>query len=414
VLRTSGILTIRWLRKPWAMVLVVVSLIAAYRPSEAARPEDPNALLPGENEQGFVSLFNGRDLAGWVMDRTDTESFVVNDGVIQCTGKGDYETILRTQQMYENFELRLEYMTPGWCEGGVLFHVPPVGRATRMGIKVQIYHQVGVKPEPTVAGSIFGVLAPPKDMAKPAKQWNDLRVLMDWPRLRVELNGELLHDVNVEKIEDLKYRERTGYIALQDLGSKPSFRRIRIRTLPAKDKWESLFNGRDFTGWHEADKARWEVKDGVIHASNGTGYQISDKKYKDFELKATIRTSPRSNGGIFFRWRREETKDKDRGYEAQVRNSPDASHPTGSLYEIERAREDEIAHENEWFVMHIIARGPHIVIRVDGKTVSEVNNPQKLQAGSIALQMHSLNSWVEFKDIKIRELPPEGSAPSAR
>lgn len=413
-MRKDRILKARSLRNPWAAALAVLCLLAATRFSGAARSDDPNALLPGEKEQGFVSLFNGRDLSGWTIDRSEVKSFVVSDGAIQCTGAGDYETILRTEQMYENFELHLEYMTPGWCEGGVLFHVSPVGRATRMGAKIQIYHKVGEKTEPTVTGSIFGVLAPPKDMAKPAKQWNDLRVLMDWPRLRVELNGEMLHDVNVDKIEDLKYRERTGYIALQDIGSRPSFRRIRIRTLAPKDKWESMFNGRDFTGWREADKSGWEVNDGVIHASNGTGYQISDKQYKDFELKATIRTSPRSNGGIFFRWRREETKDKDRGYEAQIRNSPDASHPTGSLYEIERARDDEIAHENEWFLMHIIAQGPHIVIRVDGKTVSEVRDATKLEAGHIALQMHSQNSWVEFKDIKIRELPPEGSVPSTR
>ena len=168
-----------------------------------------------------------------------------------------------------------------------------------------------------------------------------------------------------------------------------------------------LFNGRDFTGWHAADDARWEIRDGAMHGSNGTGYQISDKKWKDFELKLTIRTSPRSNGGVFFRWNRQNPKDNEgRGYESQVRNSPDASHPTGSLYEIERARDDQIAQEGKWFVMHIIAQGPNIVIRVDGKTVSEVHDAKKTGAGSIALQMHSMNSWVEYKDIKIKNLSP--------
>jgi len=386
-----------------AVVAAVCLIGSAAR--AATGSDDPNALLAGETEQGFVPLFNGRNLDGWAIDRSDVQSFAVRQGILECLGTGDYETILRTTRMYENFELRLEYTTPGWCEGGVLFHVPPVGRATRMGTKIQIYHQVGVKPEATVAGSVFGVLAPAKDMAKPAKQWNDLRILMDWPRLRVELNGALLHDVNVDQIADLKYRERTGYIALQDIGSKPAFRRIRIRALPPKDKWESLFNGRDFSGWREADEARWEIRDGAMHGSDGTGYQISDRKFKDFELKLTIRTSPRSNGGVFFRWNRRNPKDNEsRGYESQVRNSPDASHPTGSLYEIERARDDQIAPEGKWFVMHIIAQGPHIMIRVDGKTVSEVRDTTKTGAGSIALQMHSMNSWVEYKDIKVKDL----------
>lgn len=397
-----------------ALVLVHLATIAAPRVTEGARPDDPNALLAGEKEAGFVPLFNGRNLEGWVVDRTDVRDvplFVVRNGTIYCTGRGDYETILRTTKMYENFELRLEYMTPGWCEGGVLFHVPPVGRAIRMGFKIQIYHRVGAKDEPTVAGSIFGVLAPKKDMAKPRGKWNDLRILMDWPRLRVELNGERIHDINVEKYEQLKWRERRGYIALQGVGSRPSFRRIRIRQLPSKDKWESLFNGRDFTGWHIVGRSRWQVRDGVIHATGATGYLISDRKFQDFELKATVRTSRRANGGIFFRWRREETGD--RGYEAQIRNSPDCSHPTGSLYEIERARDDEIAHDYQWYVMHIIAKGPHIVIRVDGKTTAEIFDAKKIWPGSIALQMHSNNSWVEWKDIKIKPLSPPAKETAA-
>ncbi|MBM3334688.1 DUF1080 domain-containing protein [Candidatus Sumerlaeota bacterium] len=392
----------------WLTALLAVAVLVPGGQLQAAvQTGDPNALLPGEANQGFVSLFNGRNLDGWVIDRCTTESFVVRDGIIECSGAGDFETILRTTDMFENFELRLEYMTGSWCESGVVIHVPPVGRATTMGTKVQIYHQVGVKPEPTIAGSIFGVITSPKDMAKPARQWNDMRILMDWPRLRVELNGEQLHDINVENYEALKYRERKGFVALQDLGSRIAFRRIRLRRLPDKDKWESLFNGRDFTGWHEADSAKWDVHDGAIRGFGSTGYMITDKKYKDFELKATVRTSPRANAGIFFRWNRETTKDKDRGYEIQIRNSLDSTHPTGSLYEVERAYDDQIATDGKWFVMHIIARGPHIISRVDGKTVSEVKDAKKVGPGHIALQMHMRNAWCEFKDIKIKDLSPE-------
>jgi len=387
-------------------------LAAFVSAGSAAVFSDPNALLPGEKEQGFVPLFNGKNLDGWVMDRTLANSFSVRNGTIYCDGSGDFFTLLRTAKMYENFELRLEYMTPGWCESGVLFHVPPIGRATRMGFKIQIYHRVGAKKEPTIAGSIFGVLAPPVDMANPSRRWNDLRILMDWPRLQVDLNGKRIHDLDVEKVEALRYRERTGYIALQDIGARVYFRRIRIRTLPSKDKWESLFNGRDFSGWHIADHAHWEVRNGVIHASNGSGYLITDRKFQDFELKAAVRTSYRANGGIFFRWNREKTGD--RGYEAQIRNSPDAAHPTGSLYEVERARDDDIVRDYEWFAMHIVAKGPHIIIFVNGKKTAEIFDAKKVWPGSIALQMHRGNAWVDFKDIKIKDLSPKASASGDR
>jgi hypothetical protein len=374
----------------------------------AAPADDGNSLLPGEPQGGFVSIFNSRTLDGWVHDHAKAQSFSVAGGTIACSGAGDYETILRTTKPYENFELRLEYMLPtSWSESGILFHVPEIGRATRMGFKIATYHHVGEKDEPTIAGSIFGVKAPARDMSKKMKEWNDVRIVMDWPSLKVRFNGELIHDINVEDYEDLKYRERAGFFAFQDIGSRIQFRRLRVKELPAKDKWTPLFNGKDFTGWRELDKCKWEIRPGgIIHAEGATGYQATDKKYQDFEIKATVRNSARANGGIFCRWTRED--DKDRGFEIQIRNSPDASHPTGSIYEIERARDDEITGDNEWYVMHIIVKGPVIISRLDGKTVAEIDNFKKLVPGRIALQMHSNNSWVEWKDIMIKELKGGG------
>lgn len=450
---------------------------------------DPNALLSGEEDEGFVSIFDGKTLKGWTIDRSARPmSFTVRNNAIFCTGGADYEALLRTEKMYENFDLRLEYQVPGWSESGVLFHVPPVGRATRMGVKIQIYHRIGDgHHEPNFSGSIFGVRSPEKDLAKGSNDWQTMRILMDWPTLKVWLNGELIHDLNCDEIEALKYRERSGYIALQDIQSDCFFRRIRIRELPSKEKWEVLFNGKDFTGWHEADHAQWDVRmpvsgervwacpdhpdnrllefdkcpvcqkdmtvvpagnvwtcamhpqirqpksgkcpicsmnlvpvsttedaakvkplagkiaPGVIHAEKSTGYLITDKRYKDFELRMVIRESPNANGGVFFRWTRED-KGGDRGYEIQIRNSPDASHPTGSIYKYDRAWDDEIVKGSEWYVMKIIAVGPHIQVWIDGKKVSEIKDAEITNAGQISLQMHSNNSWVEWKDIRVKDL----------
>ena len=474
-------ITLATLLLPYALVFTAYTACAAI-----GIGDDPNALLSGEKEEGFASLFNGKDLDGWVLDRTVRDGcFEVRKNLLYCTGAGDYEALLRTGKMYENFDLRLEYQTPGWTEGGVLFHVPPIGRAARLGVKLQIYHRIGEDLEPNFSGSIFGVRSPEKDLAQGSNDWQTLRILVDWPSLKVWLNGERIHDLDCEAIEALRYRERTGYIALQDIKSDLSFRRIRIRELPPKDHWVTLFNGKDLTGWREADQAQWDVRmpaleepvwtctkhpkfrlhefarcpyctanlvpataatlpptpppgptaalgsktrfgaaakpgaplmlgpqplpgtiaAGVIHAEKSTGYLITDKKYQDFELKTIIRESPGANGGIFFRWTREE--DKDRGYEIQLRNSPDSSHPTGSIYKYDRCTDDEIVKGSEWYQMNIIAQGPHLQVWIDGKKVSEIRDAKKKVPGHVALQMHSNDSWVEWRDIKIKELSGE-------
>lgn len=56
---------------------------------------------------GFVSLFNGRDLTGWVNVNTAPETWTIKDGVVSCTGAPIGE--LRTERMYQNFVLELEW-----------------------------------------------------------------------------------------------------------------------------------------------------------------------------------------------------------------------------------------------------------------------------------------------------------------
>src|SRR5260370_11012269 len=58
-------------------------------------------------EDGFVSLFNGHDLAGWVNVNCAPETWSVKEGMIHCTGLPT--GALRTTRQYENFILELEW-----------------------------------------------------------------------------------------------------------------------------------------------------------------------------------------------------------------------------------------------------------------------------------------------------------------
>src|SRR3972149_1639117 len=57
---------------------------------------------------GFVDLFNGRDLTGWVNVNCAPSTWTVRDGLLVCSGRPT--GLLRTARRYENFVLELEWM----------------------------------------------------------------------------------------------------------------------------------------------------------------------------------------------------------------------------------------------------------------------------------------------------------------
>jgi hypothetical protein len=71
-------------------------------PSTNPKPEEI-----GDEDKGFVSLFNGLDLYGW---KTDEGSWKVNDGHLKATGNSDLVTV----KAFGQFELLFDYKGQGW------------------------------------------------------------------------------------------------------------------------------------------------------------------------------------------------------------------------------------------------------------------------------------------------------------
>ena len=86
---------------------LVLSLGLLFRTTLSAEPA----------ANGFIPLFNGTDLSGWVNVNCAPETFSVRDGMIVSTGEPT--GVMRTTRMYENFTLELEFMhqTPGGNAG---------------------------------------------------------------------------------------------------------------------------------------------------------------------------------------------------------------------------------------------------------------------------------------------------------
>lgn len=346
--------------------------------------------------EGFAPLFNGRDLTGWV-EMGEPGAFVVEDGTLFLEQPQNYPNWLRTESEYENFILRLEYLMAGWCETGIFIQAPLYGNLSDTGLKIHLKHERSNQGSRSTGG-IYDVLAPITIANHPQGEWNALEVSMNWPRLRVTLNGTVVQDVNLESSEDLRWRRRRGYLGFDDLNCRIRYRNIQIRTLPDRERsWTSLFNGRDLTGWEIQGDAHWTVEDGKIVSADGDGFLITRDSFGPFEFETYFRTTPHANGGVFYRWTEER-----RGYEIQIYNVPGATNPTGSIYGRVGARELP-CRDGDWCLLRFISDGAHTRVWVNGRRVAESFSLTLPDGGRVALQMHS-RGRIEYLNPRIRAL----------
>lgn len=187
-------------------------------------------------------------------------------------------------------------------------------------------------------------------------------------------------------------------------------------TVRAEEKEEgfiTIFDGKSYDGWkiNENEKS-WSIEDGAFKAKGDRShlfYVGEHSDLKDFELKIDVMTLKNSNGGIYFHTKFQETGWPDVGHESQVNNTHPDPQKTGGIYNNSRVLEAP-AQDGKWWTQHIIVKGQHITVKIDGKTVVDYDEPKekegtkKLGHGTIALQAHDPGSTVYFKNIRIKPL----------
>src|SRR6516165_1298372 len=129
------------------------------------------AQLRGDDktDNGFVPMFNGKDLTGWVNVNCAPGTFFIKDGEVITTGKPT--GYLRTTKQYENFIADFEWMhvppKPGAVGNSGFFvwadPIPAVGTGYTRGIEVQVLVNLEYKDKKTGAitatshGDLFSI-----------------------------------------------------------------------------------------------------------------------------------------------------------------------------------------------------------------------------------------------------------------
>jgi len=201
-------------------------------------------LLRAEGTDGFVPLFNGKNLDGW---QGATDVYVVEDGMLVCRkhGPGEKESTdknLFTTKEYADFVLRFEFKLEPGANNGVAVRSPLKGRIAEVGMEIQVlddYAEQYKNLQPhQYHGSIY-LLAPAKrGHLKPAGQWNSEEIRFQGRHAKITLNGVVIVDVDLDNLEYKKYLDKNtgrmrakGYIGFLGHGSRVEFRNMRIKEL---------------------------------------------------------------------------------------------------------------------------------------------------------------------------------------
>ena len=215
---------------------------------------DPVLLHPGrlaDEEEGWVTLFNGEDLDGW--QTGPDNAWVVKDGALtidrEMDGREHNQDYLWTEEPYGDFMLDLEFKVEEGSNSGVFIRTSDIQDPVYTGFEVQvsgIYGWLYGVSKNLTPGALYDAITPTRNAVRPLGEWNKMRVTFEKSVIDVELNGEhIVHgdlarwttpnqnpDGSPNKFgRALAEFARSGYIGLQDHGRPVWYRNIRIKRL---------------------------------------------------------------------------------------------------------------------------------------------------------------------------------------
>jgi hypothetical protein len=200
-------------------------------------------LTEQEKAEGFVPLFNGRNLDGWIGNLT---GYKIDEGVMTFDPNAGDRSNIYTAKEYSDFSFRFEFqLTPG-ANSGVGIRAPREGDAAYVGMEIQVLDDTA----PVYAtlqpyqyhGSVYGIIPAKRGALKPVGDWNTEEISIRGSHITVTVNGIVTVDGDlaeasktgtIDKKEHPGLKRASGYIGFLSHDSVVRFRNIRIKDLSA-------------------------------------------------------------------------------------------------------------------------------------------------------------------------------------
>lgn len=408
-------------------------------------------------DNGFINLFNGKDLTGWkglvanpiarskmtdsalkaaeqVANEKMKNDWVAKDGLLVFTGHGEN---LATEKKYGDFEMFVDWKITEKGDAGIYLRGSP---------QVQIWdtsrREVGAQ-----VGS-GGLYNNQKNQSKPLVvadnkigEWNNFHIIMKGAQVTVYLNGVLVTDnVTLEN-----YWDRTmpifnkEQIELQAHGTYVAYRNIYLREIPSEEPatlsveeknqgFVSLFDGTNLDQW-TGDKASYLLEEGVvvvIPEKGDAGNLYTKEEFADFIYRFDFQLTPGANNGIGVH----APLEGDAAYvgiEIQVMDNDADKYKAlqpyqyhGSVYGVIPAKKGYLKPMGEWNQEEIMVKGTQIKVTLNGTVIVEGDYAAASKNGTMDHKEHpgllrttghlgflGHGEVVRFKNMRVKVLEEE-------
>jgi alpha-3'-ketoglucosidase len=206
-----------------------------------------NELTKKEKADGWILLFDGKSLDGWMTSAGKESKTPVEQGSINPHKCGHYMMVYK--KPLENFVLSCDFKISKGCNSGIFIRTdsltPRPGKDVGFnGMEIAIDDTQGAGYHDT--GALYDLVKPKKEARKPTGEWNHVVITSDKNLIEVELNGEKVTRMDTDEWTkpnvrpdgtshkfDIAYKDhpRKGYIGLQDHGANCWFKNIKLKPL---------------------------------------------------------------------------------------------------------------------------------------------------------------------------------------
>jgi len=198
-----------------AVLTLLALLLAAASAGQAADEKDAD---------GWISLFNGKDLTGWKI--SENGNFKVEDGAIVVRGARAH---LFTEKEFKNFEFQAEVKTEPGSNSGIYFHTKYEETWPTVGYESQVNVTHG---DPVKTGSLYNVVKLYETPAKDNEWWTQT-IIVRGKNIVIKINGKTVIDYTEPDGVTGPRKLGQGSFALQahDPKSVVRYRNIKVKPL---------------------------------------------------------------------------------------------------------------------------------------------------------------------------------------
>ncbi|MDO9616039.1 MAG: DUF1080 domain-containing protein, partial [Bacteroidota bacterium] len=298
--------------------------------------------VSAKKKDGWISLFNGKDLTGWHQLNGQAKYHVEKGEIVGTTVSNTPNSFLATDKDYGDFILELDLLVTDNMNSGIQFR-----SISKPDIKDGRVHGYQCEVDPSArawSGGIYdearrgwlytNELNPVAKSAFKMGEWNRYRIECVGSSIRTWLNGIPVAYV----FDDMT---PSGLIALQvhsigkdvEPGKQIRWKNIRIKTTNLKatetpdvlvvnllpnylseaekqQGWKMLFDGKTTNGWKAASQEKfpsegWKVEDGTLMAVASTKEKpvkgtdiVTVEKFSAFEFQFEFNFAEGANSGV--------------------------------------------------------------------------------------------------------------------